>query len=667
MREPTKFNLQMMGPVRDRVSEEHERTVRLLLTAVLAVALGLRVWLILAVPRYFDDHYVFNNIDRLLAGSLKPRHSFYGTLSYMPQALALWVLNRLHLLTGSAAFAVHGGPMEGFTLGAFRVMRSFVAGYALASIGMIYLVGRRLFSPAVGLVAAAVLAAYPQHLRSSTQLKPDMLALLFTTVALYWAAGAARDPRLSRFLLAGAGVGLATSAKYTGLSSALPLTALALWTGFRDRRRWAWLVLAGVAAVVTFFALNPFFDSVFHYVPTLVRGYARHGRSVGSDHLVVLYRELEFMDFEHGRVLVAFLLLGMVLLVRRIWRPSGDWERTAALLALALAVGYPALHAAGMMLFRNQNLLPAMAGTALVCAYGIVRSVQGLGRRLPGRTPVVTGLAWAVLGVLLLVRSFDYSYQRVVPTTREAAEAALRTRLAPLQGRYVAYEPVLGTQEAPDAEIPESSQALAAMDTPEDAELRLAERWQQAAATAVPSLAALPPSALDLMDAELFPLSRLEGPQAAFYQERRRRLAWECRMELRDRPFHRRGTPLLLLLHPWAQIGEEVRIDLRRQGRAHRGLIARLPADLGRGDLLSIELIRPARERPTPALVLQPGARRIELQYAGRRRWQARFLSPRFEHDPASTEIRVPASAQAEPQSFYLLLRHWTPGACPER
>src|ERR1044072_3470150 len=115
---------QERGPARASTGESDERAVLLLLEGVLAVSLALRVWLILTVPRYFDDHYVFNNIDRFLAGSLRPPHSFSGPLSSLPQALALWVSDRLHSWTGSGAFAIHGGPLEGFTLGAFRVMRS---------------------------------------------------------------------------------------------------------------------------------------------------------------------------------------------------------------------------------------------------------------------------------------------------------------------------------------------------------------------------------------------------------------------------------------------------------------------------------------------------------------------------------------------------------------
>ncbi|HEY4592477.1 MAG TPA: glycosyltransferase family 39 protein, partial [Thermoanaerobaculia bacterium] len=245
--------------------QKSERTYGWLLALVLAVAFGVRLWMALGTPRFFDDHYVLNNILPFLNGSLQPRHSYYGTLSYLPQALFLAACDFLHSRTGLAALAVRGTEFEGFTLGAFRVMRMFVVCYALVSIWVIYLVGRRLFSPAAGLAAAAVLAAYPQHVRSSIQLKPDMMALMFTLITLYWTAEAVRSPRLSRFLRSGVGVGLAASAKYIGLASCLPLTVWSLWAGLRDRRLWGWLALAGLASLVTFLALNPFFGEVLHF------------------------------------------------------------------------------------------------------------------------------------------------------------------------------------------------------------------------------------------------------------------------------------------------------------------------------------------------------------------------------------------------------------------
>src|SRR5262249_8825253 len=126
-----------------------------LLGAVLATAFGLRLWMSLKLPFYLDDHYVISNILGFLKGSLRPRHAYYGTLSYVAQAIVLALCAFLHAKTGIAAFAVHGTDFQGLTLGAYRLTRMFVLAYGVLSILMTYLVGRRLFSPWVGVIAAA--------------------------------------------------------------------------------------------------------------------------------------------------------------------------------------------------------------------------------------------------------------------------------------------------------------------------------------------------------------------------------------------------------------------------------------------------------------------------------------------------------------------------------
>lgn len=612
------------GPGADPVDE---RLVRRLLLAILAVALFVRLWLLFVLPRYFDDHYVLNNISSFLA-TLRPRHSYYGSLSFLPQAILLGLMDFLYSITRIDAFRVHGMRVEGFTIEAFRITRLFVVVYSLLSIVMIYKVGRRLFSPAVGVIAAAVLAAYPQHVRSAGQLKPDMLATLFTLVALYWTAAAAEDPRLPRFLRAGVGVGLATSAKYTGASSALPLALWGLWTGFRDRRRWGWLVLAGLASVATFFALNPWVGTVFRFVFRLSSFYEGKARAARSDHMTVLLRELDFVAIQHGRVLLAFLLLGIGLLLWRLWRGPDEPARTAALLPLTLCLGYPLVHAAGMTFFRSQNLLPAMVGMALACAYAIARCGEWLLRR-PDLRP------WILIApvVLLLVPPVDYTYIRLVRRTWTVAERTLRAQLAPLDTRQVVYEP-------------------------EDARLSLSEGWRATVRMGVPSLAALPPARLDLADAEVFPLSRTRGDRADFYRGRERRVPEGCRVEVRPQPFRSRGASLLVVLHPWKPAGRSVPLRLARSGGS--GLSANLPPGLAAGEVVSIELVRPTRERATKEVLLQPGGPSLPLQYAGRHGRKTRFLTPRFRHAGGASGIRLPASPRAEPAGFELRLWRWS-------
>ena len=289
-----------------------------------------------------------------------------------------------------------------------------------------------------------------------------------------------------------------------------------------------------------------------------------------------------------------------------------------------------------MTLFYPHNLLPALGGTALVCACGMVRGGQWLLERPAlARSRAAAFLVWALPGAFLLARSFLDTYGRFVPDIWGVAETTLRAEIAPPEIRHVAYEP-------------------------EDARLGLAVEWRRPALTAVPSLDALPPAELDLTDAEVFPLSRTQGPQAAFYQGRRRRLAPECAREIHASPFRSQGEPLLLLLHPWTPAGEAVPVDLQR---APGGLTARLPGSLAPGDVVSFELIWPDAD-DTPVEEAALGGRKLPLIYAGRRAEKIRYLTPRFRSEPGDAGIRLPASPLAHPRSFRLLLWRWRPGGC---
>jgi hypothetical protein len=395
-------------------------------------------------------------------------------------------------------------------------------------------------------------------------------------------------------------------------------------------------VLSGLTAVATFFALNPFIGTVLRYVPRLYHGYAAHARRDESDHWTVLRGEIRFVATEHGWILGAFLLLGILLLIRQLWRKPENQDRSLALLPLSLFIGYPLIHAAGMTLLRTQNLMPAMAGAALICAYGMVHGVQWLRRR--ARAPAVTLIAGLLLAGLLLAKPFGHAYRQTVPNNWVFASKVLRARLEPLRLRHVAYEPAT-------------------------ARLTLADHRERGSSTAVPSLTALSPSLLDLTDAEVFPLSQTQGPQAPFYQNRQQRLGQECILEIHAKPFRRRGAPLLLLLHPWKRTGQAIPISAERATYSRRILVAPLPAHLAAGDVVSLELIRPA-SKFKPVVRLQPADRTLTLQFAGRRRREVRFLTPRFQHAGGPAEIRILTFAQADPKSFELQLWRWTQAPC---
>jgi Dolichyl-phosphate-mannose-protein mannosyltransferase len=129
----------------------------------------------------------------------------------------------------------------------------------MLSVIAVYAVGRRLWSAAEGLTAAAVLAFAFLPVAYSRFALTDVGALLPVTIAVYGAVRAQETGRLAYFALAGAAVGLAVGFKYTAGLLVAPLVAASLLT--TARRRTALLGLATAAAVglIAFLLTNPFF------------------------------------------------------------------------------------------------------------------------------------------------------------------------------------------------------------------------------------------------------------------------------------------------------------------------------------------------------------------------------------------------------------------------
>ncbi len=141
------------------------------------------------------------------------------------------------------------------------VGRALTALFDVGTVLLTFLLGRRLYGVAVGLLAAALLAVTVLHVQLAHFFASDpyltffTVAVLYALVAVHNAAGARQRRRW--ILLAAALVGLAVGSKFTAVLLLLPLVWTA-WAAGQARRWWAEaLVALGVAALV--FALtNPF-------------------------------------------------------------------------------------------------------------------------------------------------------------------------------------------------------------------------------------------------------------------------------------------------------------------------------------------------------------------------------------------------------------------------
>jgi hypothetical protein len=623
-----------------------KRWIGIALAALLIISFALRTWNAsqgLRSNRYFDERYTLKNVSALLKhGDFRPRNAFYLSLAYLPQAAVLAASNTLYQITRYRPFAIYAKTADGYSPSAYWICRMVNVVYGVLSLWLLFHVGRRVASPEVGLLAAAILAAFPRHLLSSVEFKPDILVTLLVLLTFYWTISAALRPRPARFLGVGFGVGLAVSAKYTGVAAALPLTVAVLAKGRRDRRQWVWLALAGLISVVTFVVLNPYLSVVFQFIPKLVHAYASQGAREKSGHWVVFRDQIGFLVEHHGLIVAAFAAAGVAGMLWRLARPAPedtDERRLGYLLVLGLLLGYSLLHSLGMTLFRGQNYLPVVPMTSLTAAWAMVELWRALARRVPWleEWPVAAPI-WLAVSVALIARPAMIVYNRVVPTNFEVANESVLAAVEPLGLRHIVYEKDLGI-------------------------FQTGSKPRRPLLSQVDRLSAVAPVFLDRADVEIFPGGRLAGPAAELYRRRVARIS-ESQVEVvKSRSFHSRGEPVIVLRHPWTVVGEPTVVPFRRPEGAPY-LAARLPEGLVRpGDTVSLLLWVPreSAERRLGKLRLDPGDRPVPLAYVGRRLNRFFRVSPRFQLRGDEVRVRIPAAPDDRPRGFGLEVYRWSP------
>ncbi|MGH2905067.1 MAG: ArnT family glycosyltransferase [Solirubrobacteraceae bacterium] len=206
------------------------------LGVLLGVAFGLRLWGVKqGLPYVYDvdeyGHFVPEAV-RIFGHGLNP-HYFVNppALTYLLHVVfGVWfgLLGASSHTSIARDFALHP---ERF----FLVARVTVALLGTASVWLLYLVGARLFSRAIGLLASAVMAVAFLPVFYGRLALNDAPTLLPLTLSLLGTAGILRRGRRLDYLLAGLGLGLAAATKYTAGAVILPLLAAAA-IQYRDAR-----------------------------------------------------------------------------------------------------------------------------------------------------------------------------------------------------------------------------------------------------------------------------------------------------------------------------------------------------------------------------------------------------------------------------------------------
>lgn len=140
--------------------------------------------------------------------------------------------------------------------------RSITLFFSVGSIGLVCLLGRRVFSPAVGFIAALLLALHTTHIQYTPIVIADIPALLFILLTAWLALEVYENGRWRDYLLCGVSIALVMSFKYNFFSAAFLVVAHTLryfpqgWrngdsvtknllSALKDKRLWLSLSLAG--------------------------------------------------------------------------------------------------------------------------------------------------------------------------------------------------------------------------------------------------------------------------------------------------------------------------------------------------------------------------------------------------------------------------------------
>ncbi|MBN2482684.1 MAG: glycosyltransferase family 39 protein [Candidatus Omnitrophica bacterium] len=142
--------------------------------------------------------------------------------------------------------------------------RAWIAVCSIFQIGMVYRIGKKLFTPQVGLIAAAFLSVNPFHVMYSCEMKADMVMVVLLLIAFYYMCDIflGESPMRKAYVLSGLWLGLAIAAKYHAFIGSISLYAAGLLKAKNKFSSSKYFLLSGSIAAGIFFLCNfsLFFD-----------------------------------------------------------------------------------------------------------------------------------------------------------------------------------------------------------------------------------------------------------------------------------------------------------------------------------------------------------------------------------------------------------------------
>lgn len=404
------------------------------LAAVLVGAAILRLWgLGSGIPYALgvDEPEIMERVVRMMkTGDFNPHFFDYPSLYFYVQLLVACVTFVVGATQGVWHSLERVGPADFYVWG-----RAVTAVLGVATIYVVYQIGLR-WGARHALLAAALLAVMPNHVRESHFVLTDVPAAFLTTLTLLVSLQALEKGTPRSFGWAGAVAGLAAATKYNGgVAILLPLAAAYLRrSAERPRLRLALTALGCACAAFLLAAPYTVLD-----LPAFLNGYAGLASAIGpggsgaEPGWLVYFKHLRLALGWPGFLLaVAGFGLGLVRSVR------GPGQARFSLVSLFVVVYFYVIATKGQIYARY--LLPIIPLVCVLAAVAVVSGVSLLRRfRIPrwARTALIIALTVAAL-LPPLVSSIGFVRQIGRTSTQALALTWIAANVPP--GSHVALE-----------------------------------------------------------------------------------------------------------------------------------------------------------------------------------------------------------------------------------
>ena len=305
--------------------------------------------------------------------------------------------------------------------------RVFTALLGVGTVYLVYRIGLR-WGHGHALLAAALLAVMPTHVRESRFALTDVPMTFFVTLALLLTLRAHERGSWLRFGWAGVAVGLGTAVKYTaGAALLVPLAAVWLTSGLRQSRGRSTAVVAGGFAFA--FVLGaPYAILDWQGFVTGVAGLAAQyaPRDPAGDHAAWIYLKHLRLNLHWPAftlAVIGLLVSATKLLISRPRVPPALIVLFPVVFVLALG-NYSPIFA--------RYVLPVVPFACLAAAIAVFAMVNALTRVAGRRTIVAAQLALAALAILpMALHSGAYVRGTSVESTQTLAYRWLVENLPP--------------------------------------------------------------------------------------------------------------------------------------------------------------------------------------------------------------------------------------------